>query len=133
MSCRRWHARGRASVAAVFLSFLHDEKGPKNLGRHQGPTALGNRPSPMSAVARAPNPVGLWRSRPRCPLLSLPFLTARSAPCRHRGPRPAISYSLGTLFSSLRVIETAAMSCRHWLVRGRASMAAASRDPPFSI
>ena len=62
MSCQRWPVRWRASVTAVFLSFLHDEKGPKNLGRHQGPTALGNRPSPMSAVALAPNPVGLWRS-----------------------------------------------------------------------
>ena len=29
-------------------------KGPKNLGRHQGPTALGDRPSPMSAGPARP-------------------------------------------------------------------------------
>ena len=49
MSCRRWPERWRASVAAVFLSFCLETKGPKIQGRHQGPTALGDRTSPMSA------------------------------------------------------------------------------------
>lgn len=37
--------------------------GPKDQGRHQGPTAHGERPSPMSAVARAPYPVERGRSQ----------------------------------------------------------------------
>jgi len=45
-----------------FMSLLLDEKGPKNQGRHQGPTAQSRRPSPMSAVASAPNPVWYRRS-----------------------------------------------------------------------
>ena len=49
----------------------------------------------MSAMARAPSPIKRRRSRTRSPLLPLPFLTARSCPCRHRGRRPAISYTLG--------------------------------------
>ena len=69
MSCRRRPVRWRASVAAVFLSFLHDEKGPKNLGRHQGPTALGNRPSPMSARP----------TRPTQSVFGIPILSERSS------------------------------------------------------
>ena len=42
-------------------------------------------PLPHVGRASAPNPVSLWPSRTRCPLLSLPFLTAYSRPCRHRG------------------------------------------------
>jgi hypothetical protein len=37
-------------------------KGPKVQGRHQGPAAHSGRPSPMSAMARAPNPDEVWRS-----------------------------------------------------------------------
>jgi hypothetical protein len=44
------------------MSLLLDEKGPKNQGRHQGPTAHGGRPSPMSARARAPYPVSFWQT-----------------------------------------------------------------------
>ena len=44
------------------MSLLLDEKGPKNQGRHQGPSAHGGRPSPMSAMANAPNPVKDKRS-----------------------------------------------------------------------
>ena len=45
-----------------YLPFLLDKKGRKNQGRHQRPAALGGRPSAMSAVARAPNPVEGGRS-----------------------------------------------------------------------
>ena len=62
------------------MSLLLDEKGPKNQDRHQGPSAHGGRPSPMSAMARAHGPVKRRRSRTRSPLLPLPFLTARSCP-----------------------------------------------------
>ena len=44
------------------MSFLLDKKGPKNQGRHQGPSAHGGRPSPMSAMACAPSPVEGGRS-----------------------------------------------------------------------
>ena len=44
------------------MPLLLDEKGPKNQGRHQGPDAQGGRSSPMSAEARAPNPVEGRRS-----------------------------------------------------------------------
>ena len=46
-----------------FPSLLLDEKGRKDQGQHQGPTALGRCPSPMSAVARAPYPACFWRHR----------------------------------------------------------------------
>ena len=42
------------------LPFLIDAKGPKNQGRHQGPTAQGEHPSPMSAVANAPSLDEVW-------------------------------------------------------------------------
>ena len=45
----------------VLLPFLLDEKGRKNQGRHHGPTARSGRPSPMSAMASAPNPDDVWR------------------------------------------------------------------------
>ena len=83
-------------------------KGPKNLGRHQGPTALGDRPSPMSAVSRAPNPVGLWRSHTRNkggkqhkwttlpPLAVIAGLSPFKGGARRAGDYgPAISYALG--------------------------------------
>ena len=45
-------------------------KGPKNLGRHQRTIAHGERPSAMSAVARAPSPVNGGRSRTRWAMLT---------------------------------------------------------------
>ena len=45
------------------MSFPLDRKGPKDQGRHQGPAALGERPSPMSAMANAPNPDEVWHTR----------------------------------------------------------------------
>ena len=63
-------AVGVASMAAFILSFPLDRKGLKGQGRHQRPTALGDRPSAMSAMARAPGPVGFWRSRPRRTILT---------------------------------------------------------------
>ena len=45
-------------------------KGPKNLGRHQRPTTLGDRSSAMSAMACAPNPVKWRRSRTGWALLT---------------------------------------------------------------
>ena len=101
-----------------FLSFLLDKKGPKNQGRHQGPTALGNRPSPMSAGPARPA-----RSRFGVPALGVRccrFLSLRHAPApsRHRGPSPFqrgcpkggglrsrdLLRSWDSLLSSLRVI-----------------------------
>ena len=38
-----------AAPFRYLLPFLLDKKGPKNQGRHQGPTAQSRRPSPMSA------------------------------------------------------------------------------------
>ena len=38
----------------LFSSFPLDRKGPKGQGRHQGPTALGDRSSPMSAGPARP-------------------------------------------------------------------------------
>ena len=43
-----------AAPFRYLLPFLLDKKGPKNQGRHQGPTAQSRRPSPMSA--RPPRP-----------------------------------------------------------------------------
>ena len=56
MSSLSWHVRGHGIYACgcLFPSLLLDEKGPKNQGRHQGPTALGNRSSPMSAGPARP-------------------------------------------------------------------------------
>ncbi len=51
------------------MSLLLDEKEPKNQGRHQGPSAHGGRPSPMSAIARAPSPVERRQARLRCFIL----------------------------------------------------------------
>ncbi len=53
MSCRCWPACGHLWLRP-FSPFLLDEKGPKNQGRHQGPTALGDRSSPMSAGPARP-------------------------------------------------------------------------------
>ena len=44
------------------LRFL-EKKEAKIQGRHQGPSAHCGRPSPMSAIARAPSPVKRGRSR----------------------------------------------------------------------
>ena len=49
-------------MPAGFLSFCLETKGPKIQGRHQGPTALGNRPSPHVGRARAPFPAKVWHS-----------------------------------------------------------------------
>ena len=108
MSCPRWPVQWLASVAAVFLSFSLERKGPKVQGRHHGPTTLGNRPSPMSAVSRAPNPVGLWRSHTRNkggkqhkwttlpPLAVIAGLSPFKGGARRAGDYgPAISYALG--------------------------------------
>ena len=53
------------------MSLLLDEKGPKNQGRHQGPNAQGERPSPMSAAAHAPNPVEGGRSHRKLSILNI--------------------------------------------------------------
>ena len=66
MSSPQGHVESLGSMAAgvVFsLSLLLDEKVPKNQGRHQGPTAHSGRPSPMSSVASAPNPVKIRRAQ----------------------------------------------------------------------
>ena len=62
------------------LPFLLKEKEQKFKADIIGPYTRSERFPAMSAVARAPNPVGLWRSHTQGPLLSLPFLTARSRP-----------------------------------------------------
>ena len=48
---------------------------------------------PRFGRARAPTPVGFWRSRPRCPLLSLPFLTTHPHPLPSLRTWSAISYT----------------------------------------
>ncbi len=48
--------KARASMAAVFLPFLLDEKGRKNQGRHHRSSPHSKRFPAMSAVAHAPNP-----------------------------------------------------------------------------
>ena len=53
----------------LFPSFPLDRKGPKGQGRHHGPTALGNRPSPMSAGP----------ARPTQSVFGIPILSERSS------------------------------------------------------
>ena len=86
---------GRASVTAVFLSFSLERKGPKVQGRHHR-TPHTKRTLPRH-VGRGP------RARPGRSL-AFPHTTQGKkaalmdnalSPCRHRGPRPAISYALG--------------------------------------
>ncbi len=93
MSCQRWPVRGLGiyGCGCIFPSLLLDEKGPKNQGRHQGPTALGNHSSPM--LARPARPT---RSRFGVPAHGIRTENSTTtdntpAPCRHRGHRPAIS------------------------------------------
>ena len=52
-------------VMEVSSSFFLKKKEAKIQGRHQRPDALGERPSAMSAVARAPSPVEGGRSHTR--------------------------------------------------------------------
>ena len=80
--CNGWHLWLR-----FFLSFLHDEKSKirrSQRTKESRPTSRAHRtrrpPLPHVGRARAPNPVGLWRSRTRHLLLSLPFLTAHFHP-----------------------------------------------------
>ena len=70
------------SVAAAifFRPFLLKEKDQKFKADIIGPNTQSGRFPAMSAMACAPSPVKVWRSRTRRPLLSLPFLTARSRP-----------------------------------------------------
>ena len=67
----------------LLLSFPLDRKGPKDQGRHQGPTAHGGRPSPMSAVP----------PRPTRSSVGVPILVAlyRRTSVRHREVEPATS------------------------------------------
>ena len=60
MSCQRGMVRWRASMAAVFLSFLLDQKGPKSQGRHHR-TQRTKRTLPRH-VGRSPRaqPSGGW-------------------------------------------------------------------------
>ena len=48
---------------------------------------------PRFGRAHAPNPVEVWRTRPRCPLFSLSFLTTHSRPWSHCGLDPQIEDS----------------------------------------
>ena len=61
MSSLRWPVRGLGIYGCGHLlsPFLLDKKGPKNQGRHQGPTAHGDRPSPMSAGPARPTRVSV--------------------------------------------------------------------------
>ena len=57
MSCQRWLARWRASMAAVFLSFLLDKKGRKNQGRHHRSQRTKRALPRYFGRTRTPNPL----------------------------------------------------------------------------
>ena len=95
MSCPRWPVQWLASVAAVFLSFLHDEKSKirrSQRTKESRPTSRAYRTwrPPLPHVGRVP------RAQPS---RSLAFphteqgretaqMDNAPAPCRHRGPFP---------------------------------------------
>ena len=111
-------------MAAVFLSFCLETKGPKIQGRHHGPYAHSERPSPMSADP----------TRPTRLIIGIPAHGTRTenntttdnapAPCHHGGQGSAIPYALGT------------HSCRRFASsRGGTSLPRAERggSDPFMI
>ncbi len=91
MSYLRGQVRWRASMAAVFLSFSLETKGPKIQGRHHGPTALSNRPSPMSAGPAHPTRSVFGIPTHGIKAGNSTAMDNTRTPCRHRGRRPAIS------------------------------------------
>ena len=100
-------------------------KGPKNLGRHQGPAAHGNRPSPMSAGPARPTQSvfgipthGTREENSTNGQLSRPLPSSRAQ-------TRDLLRSWDSLLSSLRVIERSGHVMPEWPVRWRASMAAA--------
>ena len=116
MSCQRWPVLWRASMAAAdYFSVpfplignqrFDEVKGPKDQGRHHGPTALGNRPSPMSAGPPRPTQsvFGVPAHGVRCSHLRSKRHTPTPRP--HGGQGSAIPYTARGLHpsSSLRVI-----------------------------
>ncbi len=58
----------------------HKSKGERIKADIIGPNTQSGRFPAMSARPTRPTQSGFWRSQPRCPLLSLSFLTARSRP-----------------------------------------------------
>ena len=77
MSSPRGLVRWIGIYGCGFLSFLLDPKGPKSQGRHQRPTALGDRPSAMSATPPRPARVNVGVPSPSG-LRPLPLPSSRT-------------------------------------------------------
>ena len=108
MSCRRWHVRGRASMAAVCWYWFFLSAGVYT-------ACLRNCCRPFGAVFSGhvmPTLACAWAGIYGCGMLVLFFCRQGFTP-----PASAIAAAPSGLCS-------AAMSCRRWHVRGRASMAA---------
>ena len=86
---------GGYACGLFYSSFPLDGKGPKDQGRHQRPTALGGRPSAMSAIPPHPTQwsigvpaIGPFSNR-IIPALAYASAGIYGCPlCRHRGPSP---------------------------------------------